>query len=71
MKSFPQALNVKIEENTQEAEEVLKSPVNKEIGIVRYYYNQEDDIAKKEQSLILFALKKIQAKLTNVNVKIV
>ena len=52
--SFEDEMVVKIEENTQEAEEVLKSPVNKEIGIVRYYYNQEDDIAKKEQSLILF-----------------
>ena len=35
-------------------EQVLKAPVKENIGIVRYYYDQNDDITKQEQSLILF-----------------
>lgn len=53
---------VKVEENkkttTDETEkktiETLKSPVKDGIGIVRYYYNKDDDAKKQEQSLILF-----------------
>lgn len=53
---------VKVEEQkkttTDETEkktiETLKSPVKDGIGIVRYYYNKDDDAKKQEQSLILF-----------------
>lgn len=52
---------VKVEEkkdNTEKKEEktieTLKSPVKDGIGIVRYYYNKDDDASKQEQSLILF-----------------
>lgn len=52
---------VKVEENTdtktetkEEKEENLISPVKEGVGIVRYFYNKDDDSAKQEQSLILF-----------------
>ena len=35
-------------------EQTLKSPVNENIGIVRYFYDKQDDITKQEQSIILF-----------------
>ncbi len=35
-------------------EQSLKSPVNENIGIVRYFYDKNDDISKQEQSIILF-----------------
>ena len=35
-------------------EQTFKSPVNENIGVVRYFYDKKDDIAKQEQSLILF-----------------
>ena len=35
-------------------EQTLLSPVNENIGIVRYYYDKDDDISKQEQSIILF-----------------
>lgn len=34
--------------------ETLKAPVKDGIGIVRYFYNKDDDALKQEQSLILF-----------------
>lgn len=34
--------------------EKLKAPVKDGIGIVRYYYNKDDDSTKQDQSLILF-----------------
>lgn len=34
--------------------ENLKAPVKDGVGIVRYFYNKDDDSAKQEQSLILF-----------------
>lgn len=52
---------VKVEEKketTQKEEkktiETLKAPVKDGVGIVRYYYNKDDDASKQEQSLILF-----------------
>lgn len=52
---------VKVEEkqNTTDKKEektveTLKAPVKDGIGIVRYFYNKDDDAAKQEQSLILF-----------------
>lgn len=47
---------VKIEEKKEEVKkvEVLKSPVEERIGIVRYFYDKDSDSAKQEQSLILF-----------------
>lgn len=52
---------VKVEEKKKTTEETekktienLKSPVKDGIGIVRYYYNKDDDAPKQEQSLILF-----------------
>lgn len=51
---------VKVEENKKEEEnkvqtvETLKSPVDDNIGIVRYFYNKDDDTSKQEQALILF-----------------
>lgn len=52
---------VKVEEKketTQKDEkktiETLKAPVKDGVGIVRYYYNKDDDASKQEQSLILF-----------------
>ena len=50
---------VKIDEGQKENKEIkqeqsLKSPVSENIGIVRYFYDKNDDIAKQEQSLILF-----------------
>lgn len=52
---------VKVEEKketTQKEEkktiETLKAPVKDGVGIVRYYYNKDDDESKQEQSLILF-----------------
>ena len=50
---------VKVEEKTSSEEkaetvEILKSPVDDSIGIVRYFYNKDDDASKQEQSLILF-----------------
>lgn len=34
--------------------ESLKAPVKDGVGIVRYFYNKDDETAKQEQSLILF-----------------
>lgn len=49
---------VKVEEKTEtkkeEKVENLKAPVKDGVGIVRYFYNKDDDSAKQEQSLILF-----------------
>lgn len=50
---------VKIDENQKEKtekvkEQSLKSPVNENVGIVRYFYDKNDDISKQEQSIILF-----------------
>lgn len=49
---------VKVEEKKEtekkETIETLKAPVKDGIGIVRYYYNKDDDSTKQEQSLILF-----------------
>lgn len=51
---------VKVEENKKEEEnkvqtvETLKSPVEDTVGIVRYFYNKDDEESKQEQSLILF-----------------
>lgn len=55
---------VKVEDTTQTTEnndkkeektiETLKAPVQDGVGIVRYYYNKDDDAAKQAQSLILF-----------------
>lgn len=55
---------VKVEENQQTTDsttesdettiETLKAPVNDGIGIVRYFYDKDDESAKQEQSLILF-----------------
>lgn len=60
-KSFEDETVVKVDENkTQETKkeenkvEILKSPVKDGIGIVRYYYDKDDDESKQEQSLILF-----------------
>lgn len=60
-KSFKDETVVKVDENkTQETKkeenkvETLKSPVKDGIGIVRYYYDKDDDESKQEQSLILF-----------------
>ncbi|MBM6966427.1 M23 family metallopeptidase [Massilimicrobiota timonensis] len=60
-KSFEDETVVKVDENkTQETKkeekkvETLKSPVKDGIGIVRYYYDKDDDESKQEQSLILF-----------------
>ena len=44
----------KEKENKAETVEILKSPVDESIGIVRYFYSKEDDSSKQEQSLILF-----------------
>ena len=52
---------VKVEENKDNKDkkeektiETLKAPVKDGVGIVRYFYNKDDDAAKQEQSLILF-----------------
>lgn len=53
---------VKVEENEDEKNEkkeiqtveTLKSPVKDEVGIVRYFYNKDDESSKQQQSLILF-----------------
>lgn len=52
---------VKVDEKKETTEnkeektiETLKAPVKDGIGIVRYYYNKDDDASKQEQSLILF-----------------
>ena len=52
---------VKVEENKDNKDkkeektiETLKAPVKDGVGIVRYFYNKDDDTAKQEQSLILF-----------------
>lgn len=51
---------VKVDEKKDETKkeektiETLKAPVADGIGIVRYYYNKDDDASKQEQSLILF-----------------
>lgn len=53
---------VKVEENRNQTdngkeekkEETLLSPVKDGVGIVRYFYNKDDDASKQEQSLILF-----------------
>ena len=43
------------ENKTEEKKvETLKSPVKDGLGIVRYYYDKDDDATKQEQSLILF-----------------
>ena len=59
--NFEDETVVKVDENkTQETKkeenkvETLKSPVKDGIGIVRYYYDKDDDESKQEQSLILF-----------------
>lgn len=46
--------NKNTEENKAQTVEVLKSPVDENVGIVRYFYNKDDDSSKQEQSLILF-----------------
>lgn len=45
-----------VEEKKEEVKkvEVLKSPVKDNIGIVRYFYDKDDESEKQEQSLILF-----------------
>lgn len=60
-KDFEDETVVKVDENqnkettTEEKTiETLKSPVKDGIGIVRYYYDKDDDASKQEQSLILF-----------------
>ena len=53
---------VKVEENEDEKNEkkeiqtveTLKNPVKDEVGIVRYFYNKDDESSKQQQSLILF-----------------
>lgn len=52
---------VKVEESKKTTDktdektiETLKAPVKDGIGIVRYFYNKDDDPAKQDQSLILF-----------------
>lgn len=52
---------VKVEENKdkdpkkeEKTIETLKGPVKDGIGIVRYFYDKDDDSAKQEQSLIFF-----------------
>ncbi len=58
--NFKDETVVKVEEKKGEEKEdkktieTLKAPVKDGIGIVRYYYNKDDDAAKQEQSLILF-----------------
>lgn len=59
--NFEDETVVKVDENqtkenkTEEKKvETLKSPVKDGIGIVRYYYDKDDDATKQEQSLILF-----------------
>ena len=59
--NFEDETVVKVDENqtkenkTEEKKvETLKSPVKDGIGIVRYYYDKDDDESKQEQSLILF-----------------
>ena len=60
--SFQEESVVKVEEKQKEdisqkeekTIETLKSPVKDEVGIVRYFYNKDDDISKQQQSLILF-----------------
>lgn len=59
--NFEDETVVKVDENqTKENKtekkkvETLKSPVKDGIGIVRYYYDKDDDATKQEQSLILF-----------------
>lgn len=58
--SFGEDTVAKIEEGQTEKktetkkEQNLKSPVKDTVGIVRYFYNKDDDITKQEQSLILF-----------------
>ena len=59
--NFEDETVVKVDENqtkenkTEEKKvETLKSPVEDGIGIVRYYYDKDDDATKQEQSLILF-----------------
>lgn len=60
-KNFEDETVVKVDENkkqetkTEEKKiETLKSPVKDGIGIVRYFYDKDDDSSKQEQSLILF-----------------
>ena len=59
-KDFEDETVVKVDENqnkdtTEEKTiETLKSPVKDGIGIVRYYYDKDDDASKQEQSLIVF-----------------
>jgi len=53
---------VKVEEKKDTTEqkqeektvETLKAPVKDGVGVVRYFYNKDDDSAKQEQSLVLF-----------------
>ncbi len=58
--NFKDETVVKVEEKKEEKQEekktieTLKAPVKDGIGIVRYYYNKDDDASKQEQSLILF-----------------
>lgn len=59
--NFEDETVVKVDENqtkenkTEEKKvETLKSPVKDGIGIVKYYYDKDDDATKQEQSLILF-----------------
>ena len=53
---FKDEVVVKVEEKKEEVKkvEVLKSPVKDNIGIVRYFYDKDDESEKQEQSLILF-----------------
>lgn len=60
-KNFQDDSVAKVEEKKETTEkkeektiENLKSPVKDGIGIVRYYYNKDDDATKQDQSLILF-----------------
>lgn len=55
-KSFEEETVVKVDEKKEEkpAVETLKAPVKDGVGIVRYFYNKDDDSKKQEQSLILF-----------------
>lgn len=58
-KDFVDDAVVKVDEGTASPadtnkEQIVLSPVNDNIGIVRYFYDKNDDITKQEQSLILF-----------------
>ncbi len=54
--NFEEETVVKVDEKKEDKPvvETLKAPVKDGIGIVRYFYNKDDDSKKQEQSLILF-----------------